>query len=334
MLKYKIAIVNSSSFGKIFPEHLNKLKKIGEVRSFTFKQNVKGDFLAKELQGYNIIVSSVTPYFGKEFFDNKDELLLISRHGIGYNNIDLESAKNHNTIVSIVSPLVERDAVAENHITNLLNVMRKTTKAYEAVINGKWEYRANFVGNTLYNKKVGIIGVGNTGSCIGETLRNGFRCNVMGYDPYKSKVYMEQFGIKKVELNDLLKESDIICLCANLTEESYHIIDEKEIEKMKDNVYISNAARGDLVNENAIIKALESGKLKAYATDILEFEPIKENHEFLTLSNVLITPHTSAYTMECLYYMGEKCVEDCEKIIKGELPIRSVQSISKYVKSK
>ena len=100
--KQKIAIVNSSSFGQIFPEHLTRLEKIGTVKHFTVDSEIGGKELAECLQGYTIIIASVTPFFTKEFFEHKDELLLISRHGIGYNNIDLDAAKQHETIVSII----------------------------------------------------------------------------------------------------------------------------------------------------------------------------------------------------------------------------------------
>ena len=96
--KYKIAVVNSSSFGKIYTQHLERLKKIGEVSFFNFDSEIEGKELANRLNGYNMIIASVTPYFGKEFFDNKDELLLLSRHGIGYNTIDIEAAKKHGTV--------------------------------------------------------------------------------------------------------------------------------------------------------------------------------------------------------------------------------------------
>ncbi|MCR8969078.1 D-isomer specific 2-hydroxyacid dehydrogenase family protein [Facklamia sp. 7083-14-GEN3] len=332
MPDYKIAIVNSSSFGKIFPDHLKRLKEIGEVKRFDVDQNIAGSELAELLKGFNIIISSVTPFFTKEFFDYKDELLLISRHGIGYNNIDIEAAKNHGTIVSIIPALVERDAVAENNITNLLAVLRRTTEANTKVREGRWTERASLVGRTLFNKKVGVIGVGNTGSCVVEILRNGFRCEVIAYDPYKSKRHINSFGAKKVEFDELLETSDIICLCANLTEENYHMISTNEIKKMKDQVYLSNSARGALVDEDAMVEALKSGKVAGYATDVLENEPGSSNHPYLAFENVVMTPHTAAYTMDCLEDMGEKCVQDVENIVKGILPVRSVQKQSNYIK--
>ena len=129
----------------------------------------------------------------------------------------------------------------------------------------------------------------------------------------------------------MIRNADVICLCANLTEENYHFIGKKEVEMMKPNVYISNSARGALVEEEAIIEGLKSGKIAGFATDVLEVEPGRANHPYLAFKNVVVTPHTSAYTMECLESMGEKCVEDCEVIVEGKLPVRSVQSESTYV---
>lgn len=331
MLDYKIAIVNSSSFGKIFPNHIKRLEKIGSVKHFTVDQEIDGKKLAEILKGYNIIIASVTPFFTKEFFENKDELLLITRHGIGYNNIDLDSAKEHHTLVTIVPALVERDAVAENNVTNLLALMRRTVEATEKVKDGKWDERASLVGRTLFNKKVGVIGVGNTGSGVVEILRNGFRCDVLAYDPYKSKRHIESYGGRKVTFDELLKNSEIICLCANLTSENYHMISTKEISKMKNNVYLSNSARGALVDEEAMVNALESGKIAGYAADVLEHEPGSADHPYLKFSNVILTPHIAAYTMNCLEDMGEKCVRDVENIVEGKLPERAVQAESKYI---
>lgn len=333
MEEYNMAIVNSSSFGKVFTSHLEELEKIGKVEFFSVDQEIDGKELAELLEGYNIIISSVTPFFDEKFFEHKDELLLISRHGIGYNNIDVEAARKNKTIVSIIPALVERDAVAENNVTNLLALLRMTVQAHNRVVDDKWEERAQFVGRTLFNKTVGVIGVGNTGSGVVEIVRNGFRCNVLAYDPYKSKIEIEAFGAKKVEYEELLKKSDIICLCANLTEENYHMISDKEISMMKDNVYLSNSARGALVDEDAIVEGLSSGKIAGFATDVLEEEPGRTNHPYLKFDNVVMTPHTSAYTRECLEGMGEKCVQDVIDIKNKKLPNRSVQTESDYIKA-
>lgn len=328
----KIAIVNSSSFGKLFPDHLERLNQLGKVENFTFDSEIDGKALAEELNGFNMIIASVTPFFTKEFFEHKDELKIISRHGIGYNNVDLEAAREHNTIVSIVPALTERDAVAENNVTNLLNVMRQTNRANQIVKEDRWEERASFVGHQLSGKTAGLIGVGSVGSRVAEILRYGFRCDVLGYDPHKTAEELAQFGVKKVELEDLLKNSDVIGLFANLTESNYHMLSEEQFSMMKDNVYLSNTARGELIKEEALISALKDGKVAGFATDVLAVEPGRSDHPYLAFDNVVMTPHISAYTMECLEGMGNKCVTDCEKVANGILPNRSVQTISSYLK--
>lgn len=330
-MSHKIAIVNSSSFGRIFPDHIQRLEELGTVERFQVDSEIPGKELAELLEGFNIIIASVTPVFDKEFFEYKDETKLITRHGIGYDNIDLEAARENDTVVTIIPALVERNAVAEMNVTNLLNVMRRVNEANKEVLNDNWEKRASFVGRGLTNKIVGVIGVGNTGSKVVEMLNYGFQCEVLGYDPYKSKLEIEQFGARKVELDELLERSEVICLCASLNEENYHMISTEEFSKMKDNVYISNAARGALIDEEAMVEALESGKVAGFATDVLEEEPGRANHPYNNFENVIMTPHTAAYTMECLEDMGNKCVTDCEDISEGKLPVRAVQSESRFV---
>lgn len=150
-------------------------------------------------------------------------------------------------------------------------------------------------------------------------------------DPYKSALYLESFGAKKVTLDELLEKSDIICLCANLTDDNYHMIGKAEIQKMKDNVYLSNSARGALVDETAIVEGLSSGKIAGFATDVLEEEPGRATHPYLQFEQVVMTPHTSAYTMECLEEMGSKCVRDVQSVVQGKLPERAVQSTSVHL---
>ncbi|CAI9395180.1 Formate dehydrogenase, mitochondrial [Bacillus sp. T2.9-1] len=316
----KIAIVNSSSFGERFPDQIERLENIGEVKKFTFPVDTSGKELAEKLHGFTIIISSVTPFFTREFFEHKDKTLIITRHGIGYNNIDIEAATEKGTIVTIVSALVERDAVAENAVTNLLAVVRKTYLAATAAREGRWADRAQFVGHQINGKTVGVIGLGNIGSRVGEIFKDGFNARLLAYDPYQTKEELEQKGAESVPLEELLKHSDIISLNAFVNEGSYHLLSDREFALMKEGVYITNTARGELWAQDAVLRALESGKISGLATDVLEGEPVDETHPFFQYENVLVTPHTSAYTMECLRGMGEKVVSDIERTIKKERP--------------
>jgi phosphoglycerate dehydrogenase-like enzyme len=316
----KIAIVNSSSFGNIFPEHIEKLKQLGQVDRFNIPKDMGGKELADKLNGYSIIIASVTALYNKEFFENKDKTLLITRHGIGYNNIDVPAANEKGTFITKVDAPVEREAVAENAISLLMTVLRQINPAFQKVKESKWAERAQFMGYEIKGKTAGIIGLGNIGSRVGEILKYGFNANLIAYDPNLSDEEIRKKGAEPVSLEELLKASDIISLNASTDKNSYHMISGKEFSLMKRGVYMVNTARGELIEQNSLIKALNDGIIGGLGVDVIEGEPIDEHHPLLTYGNVVVTPHTSAYTYECLKGMGDKVVSDVEKVLKGENP--------------
>ncbi|MGB9608449.1 MAG: NAD(P)-dependent oxidoreductase, partial [bacterium] len=144
--------------------------------------------------------------------------------------------------------------------------------------------------------------------------------NILAYDPNLSEQEIRRYGAEPVNLEELLRESDIISLNASLTPENYHMISDKEFSLMKDGVIILNTARGELIDEKALLSALEKGKIAGLGLDVVEGEPIGKEHPLLKFENVVITPHISAYTYECLKAMGEKVVSDVERIARGEIP--------------
>lgn len=322
----KIAIVNSSSFGRIFPEHIEKLKKLGQVDRFDLPKDIGGKALAEKLMGYSVIIASVTALYNKEFFEKKDKTLLISRHGIGYNNIDIPAATEKGTFITKVDAPVEREAVAENAISLLMTVLRQIVPASLKVKESKWAERAKFMGCEIKGKTAGIIGLGNIGSRVGEILKYGFNADLVAYDPNLSNEEIRKKGAEPVSLEQLLKRSDIISLNASVNNTSYHIISEKEFSLMKKGVYIVNTARGELVEQNSLLKALDEGIIAGLGIDVVEGEPIDEHHPLLSYKNVVVTPHTSAYTYECLKGMGDKVVDDVEKVLRGEKPDNVINS--------
>jgi phosphoglycerate dehydrogenase-like enzyme len=319
-MSVKIAIVNSSSFGKHFPDHIEKLKALWEVERFELPHDMRGKALAEKLMGYSVIIASVKPYYDREFFEYKDKTLLITRHGIGYDAIDIKSATEKGTLVTKVAGIVEREAVAENAIALLMDVMRRVREASLRVKEGKWQERASFMGYEIKDKVAGIIGIGNIGSRVAEILKYGFGAKVIAYDPNLSEEEIQKRGAQPVSLEELLQTSDIISLNASLNEKNYHMLSHKEFSMMKKNVFIVNTARGELIDTEALIKALKEGKVAGAGLDVVEGEPIDENHPLLAFDNVIITPHTSAYTYECLRGMGDKVVSDVEKVLRGEIP--------------
>lgn len=332
---YKIAIVNSSTFGVYFPDLIQRLKKIGDIERIEVDPNINGKNLAKKLKGFTFVISSVTPTFSEEFFRYNKDVKLIARHGIGYNNVDIKAATENEVMVTRVYGVHERDAVAEIAVSLMLICLRGIIPAYQAVLQNKWHERKNFVGKELSKITVGIIGYGNIGSRVGEIVKEGFKSEVIAYDPYIADKVIEKTGVQPVEFDELLKKSDVISLNASLNEGNYHFINKKAFQKMKDGVVIVNTARGELINLPDFVEALETGKVFAAGLDVLETEPIEPDNPLLKFPNVYIVPHIGGYGTYSLRKMDEKMVEDIEKLVNGEIPDQIVnpEVISKILET-
>ncbi len=323
----KVAIVNSSSFGRYFTEHIERLESFAEVIRLDLPADIPGIELAEKLRDVDFIIASVTPNYDAEFFKHVSNLKLIARHGIGYNNIDLDAATRCGVIVTKVPGEVERNAVAEHALALLMAVSRKIVDAVNAVRAGKWAERARFIGIELTGKVVGVIGVGNIGSRFCQIVSRGFNATVLGYDPGRSEEWIRSAGAEPVsDLDELLERADIISLHASLNETSYHILSRPQFAKMKDGVIIVDTARGELIDTQALIEALESGKVRAVALDVVEGEPIGAEHPLLKYDNVIIVPHIAAYTEESLKAMGDKVIADIEAILDKRVPEEVVNS--------
>lgn len=319
----KIAIVNSKSFGK-YTDALEKLRKIGEANRMEVPKEITGKELAEKLKGYNFIIASVTPYYSREFFENNEDVVMIIRHGIGVDNIDLKAAEEHGVIVARVPGWREREAVAEHTVALLLSALRMVPQAHLAVKQGKWGIRAKFVGKELNNMTVGIIGLGNIGSRVAEILSKGFGAKIMVYDPYIPRDKVEKLGYKYVEsLSELFSISDVVSLHAILTSETYHMVNRELLLKAKRGIIIVNTARGELIDEKALIEAIEKGIVAAAAMDVVEGEPIDSNHPFLKYENIIITPHIAAYTWEAIKGMDDAMVEAIKSYLERK-PIDGV----------
>lgn len=322
-MNYRIAIVNSSSFGQYFPEHLERLRAIGSVERVRVEGDAHGRALAESLEGYNVVIASVTPFFDAEFFEQKRDLLLLSRHGIGYNNVDVEAARAAGCLVTTIPPKVERDAVAEGAVATLMDVMRKVSDSHVAANEGRWAERASFIGAGLSNKTLGIVGCGNIGTRVVEILCRGFDMKVLAYDPVHYEKWADVLGVEYTDLDTVLRNCDVLTLNADLNPTSYHIINEHAFSLMKKGVYVVDNARADLIDQKAMLKALDEGIIAGLALDVMHDEPPATDDPYFNHPKVLVTTHISAYTSECLFGMGEKCVGDVERFIHGEEPVNA-----------
>ena len=263
------------------------------------------EVLQKINQYDGVIIRSRIP-LDKNFLENAQNLKFIARVGAGMENIDLETAKNLG-ISLINSPEGNRDAVAEHVVAMLLILMNRLFIASEEVKNGVWKREENR-GDELLGKTFGIIGYGNMGKATAKRL-SGFGVEVIFYDILPD---LEDEFAKQVSLEELQERADILSLHIPLDASTEYLVDENFISKMKKNFYLVNTARGKNVKTSALVDALKSGKVKAAALDVLEYEKSsfenldisaslsarnKEDLQFLLESNqVIVTPHIAGWT--------------------------------------
>src|SRR5579859_412426 len=164
-----IAIVNSSSLGKVFPQHWKALTRLGKVKRFDVPVDIPGRKLGRLLKGFHAIIAGVNPDYTPEFFrETRGTLRLIARHGIGTNNVDLKAASQAGVIVTKVPGKDEQEAMAEHTLALMLAILRKLENAQSAVRRGRWLDRPAFVGSEIKGKTLGLIGLGNIGRRVGE----------------------------------------------------------------------------------------------------------------------------------------------------------------------
>jgi len=283
-------ILISDSLSKQGVEILQKAGLTVEV-----KTKMPKDELLREIKRYEgLIVRSATKVTA-EVIASAPKLRIIGRAGSGLDNVDVTAATKRGIVV-MNTPGGNTVTTAEHTLAMILALVRKIPQATGSMKNGKWE-KDRFMGMELYNKNLGIVGMGQIGSYLAK-LAQGVMMNVIVFDPYLAEDQARKMGVEMMTLQDLFRRADIISVHTPLTPETKNIINAATISTMKDGVKIINCARGGIINEADLLEALKSGKVGGAAFDVFEEEPMKPGHPLLTLDNFVCTPHIGASTTE------------------------------------
>ncbi|MFH1577810.1 MAG: phosphoglycerate dehydrogenase [Candidatus Omnitrophota bacterium] len=279
---------------RLAEEGLAILKKSKE-----FTVDVKTGLKPEELQGiikdYDaIIIRSGTKVTG-EIIRAAKNLRVIGRAGVGLDNVDLAAATEKGIVV-MNAPAGNTISTCEHTMSMLLSLARNIPQANTSTKAGQWK-RSQFMGIELYKKTLGIIGLGRIGEEVARRALS-FGMKVIAFDPYLSNEIGKGIRVEMVELETLLKNSDFITVHTPLTEATRHIISDKEFALMKHGMRIINCARGGIIDEAALVKAVKQGKVAGAGLDVFEKEPIDPESELLKLDNVIISPHLGASTEE------------------------------------
>ena len=255
-------------------------------------------------------ISIRTAKLPAEVIRGAKNLKIISRHGVGYDNIDLEAAKEKNITISITAT-ANAVAVAEHVMFMLLNISKRKDMYDKTVKSGRFNDR-NKLPKTieLWNKNILIMGFGRIGKSLIKRCI-GFEMNVYVYDPFVSKKEIESFGGKKIEdLKAGVKKMDALTLHMPLNEKTKNIINYDVLKNMKKNCIIINASRGGIINENDLNKSLNENKIFGAGLDVFDTEPPDNDNPLLKNDKTFLSPHTAAFTEECMVRMGKETIQN------------------------
>ena len=272
----------------------------------------RADLLAIVGQYDALVVRSETKVTA-EVIQAGRRLQVIGRAGVGVDNIDVEAATERGVVV-VNAPTGNTIAAAEHAIALLLAVARKVPQAQASLVAGKWE-RSRYIGNEVRGKTLGIVGLGRIGSEVARRAR-GLEMQVVGFDPYVPQDFAQQLGVRIVPFDLLLSAADFISLHTPLTEATRGMIGRRELSLCKPTAYLINAARGGLVDEEALLEALQEGRLAGAAVDVFAKEP-PLNSPLLASDKVVATPHIGALTREAQISVALDVAEQVLAVLHG-----------------
>jgi D-3-phosphoglycerate dehydrogenase / 2-oxoglutarate reductase len=291
---------------------ISSLKKSG--MNVDYKPEISNEELLKSVKNYEVIVVRSRTKITKPIIDAADKVKIIARVGVGLDNIDTKYAESKGIRV-INAGEAAMNAVAELVIGDMIALARSIPRADASMKNGKW-LKKELMGIELKGKYLGIIGVGNIGRNVGR-LAKGLRMNLLGYDIVPiSREYVKEVGMITTDLNTLLASSDFITCHIPITEETNHLINSNKLALMKSSAFIINTSRGEVVDEEALLLALTTGKIAGAALDVFEKEP-PTNTKLVELPNVICTPHVAAQTKEAQELASLVIAEKIVQITRG-----------------
>ncbi len=305
-------------------EDINEAGKsvLREKAEILFVNSFEESSLINQVRGADGIIIRTRGKVSRKLMESAPKLKVIGRHGVGVENVDLEAAAELGIWV-VNTPNANNFSVAEHYFGLALMLSRMLKKGEIALKEGRWEARNQCVGKELQGKTLGILGFGRIGKSVGRIGHNGFNMNVLYFDIIRYKEAEEEIDAKKVNLDELLSNSDFISINLPLTPETKGMVGEKELGLLKPTAYIINVARGPIWDEKALYTMLKEGKIAGAAADVFAMEPASKDHPLFQLENFIGTPHMAAHTEEAMRRMS-LVAEDIIRVLDGKVPLYPV----------
>lgn len=270
--------------------------------------------LKKIIGMYDALIVRSQTKVAEELLQEASGLRVIARAGVGVDNIDVNAATRKGIIV-INAPGANTIAATEHTLAMMLSLARKIPQAHKKTSSGEWD-RNSFKGVELYKKTLGVIGMGKIGAEVAKRAKS-FGMNILGFDPYLTDDRAKKLGITKASLDLIARESDFITIHTPLTNDTKGLINEKYLQKTKKGVRLINCARGGIIDEKALVRAVQSGHVAGAALDVFEKEPVADP-ELLQNPNIIVTPHLGASTVEAQEKVAQEVSAEIIEIFESQ----------------
>ncbi len=291
---------------KLDAKGVKALEAAAPLVSVDVKVGLKPDEQQAIIGDYDgLIVRSATKV-NAALLEKAHKLKLVIRAGIGVDNIDIPRCKERGVVVEN-TPRGNVMSAAEHAIALLLSLARQVPLASQTTKSGVWE-KSKFMGTELTGKTLGVIGTGNIGAVVVDRAQ-GLRLRVIAFDPALSEEKARLMGVEKVDLDNLLSRADFITMHVPLVAGTKHLLNDAAFAKMKKGVLLVNAARGGIIDEDALLRAIEQGIVRGAALDVFEVEPAKPDHPLFAREEVIATPHLGASTFEAQVNVAVEAAE-------------------------
>jgi D-3-phosphoglycerate dehydrogenase len=255
-----------------------------------------------------------------DLMDACPRLKVISKHGAGVDNIDIPAATARGIVVANV-PGGNANAVAEGTVALMLAALRRVPEVHGLVASGRYSARWELHFEQLWERTLGLVGIGNIGARVARICAQGFKMRVVAYDPALSEAEIRERGAEKIgDLKSLLEVSDVVSLHVPMTASNFHLIGVEALRSMKPTAILVNTARGPLVDEIALVEALNNRRIAGAGLDVFEVEPPLPNSPILRAPNLVLSPHTAGSTVDAARHLAISSAEIAIDVISGRPP--------------
>ena len=308
-------LVTPTSYGKNDARLKTELEaQVGEVIYNPTGKPLTSTEVAKLLPGIDGYIAGLDG-IDANALQAADRLKVIARYGVGVDNVDLAAAREKGIVVTN-TPGANSVSVAELALGLMLALARQIPEAVEAVHQGKWP---RYSGVSLEGKTIGILGLGAIGKQLARRLA-GFDCRIVAFDPFADAAFAKDNHIELATMDEVIEQADFVSLHLPLLPETRGMVNDTFLSKMKKGSFLINTSRGEVVDEDALLRALQSGHLKGAGLDAFAVEPPDPKNPLLALPQVIATPHLGAQTDGATSNMGWFAMRDCLAVLKNEKP--------------